>query len=288
MVLPTFEVQPGEERYYCYTLPIPADADFYLERVEQRFSLGAHHMLISTAETQFEEGHGPCSANEFGWNVDFIQAFTANLRFLSGAQTPYFDDPRAELALEPGMAFDVKAGSTVLLQLHWANTTDSVQTAQTAINWWYADGEPTRLLESFFFYHSGIALPPHESTEVAGRCTFPAGTEVVGMVSHMHARGTHFTTHRHDGALQDLVYEEDTWQEPEMKMWPSSDLLTLDNESLEYRCFFTNETDDWIYEGDGAAEEMCMLIGLYSGGDSTIWGFPGQGGLIGNVCSDVP
>jgi hypothetical protein len=131
-------------------------------------------------------------------------------------------------------------------------------------------------------------LPPQQDSEVAGRCIFPQSMEVVGMVSHMHARGTHFETHAFDGTQGDLIYEENTWAEPTMKMWPMSGLYQVTpQQGFEYRCFFTNDTDEWIYEGDGAGEEMCMLIGLYTGGDGTIWGFPGTN-FPNNVCVDIP
>lgn len=287
--LAPFDIAPGEEVYYCYRLPLPAGADFDLQRLESRFSLGAHHMLVSTIEKDYEPGHGRCTANEFGYEVDLIEAFSSNLRFLSGAQTPYSDDPRAELALEPGLAFRVRTGSSLLVQLHWVNTTDSVQRARTAINVWYAASPPSKLLDAFFFYHTAIELPPHEDAEVAGRCTFPQDVEVVGMVSHMHARGTGFTTHRYDGSLGDMLYEESSWQDPVMKMWPMAGLLQVGaGTGVEYRCLFRNDTDDWIYEGDGAGEEMCMLIGLYTGGaGGTLWGFPGAG-FAGNACVDTP
>ena len=70
-----------------------------------------------------------------------------------------------------------------------------------------------------------------------------------------------------------------------MKMWQSPNLLDISaNTGLEYRCFFNNPSDSWIYEGDGANDEMCMLIGLYTGGNGTIWGFPGMD-FPGNICT---
>jgi hypothetical protein len=277
VVLEPFAVEPGQEAYHCYRLPFPVGGEVDVERIESRFSTGAHHLLISTIDRAYAPGHGPCSASDFGFEVGLGDGVSANLRFLSGAQTPYAQDPTAELALEPGMAFRIREGATLLLQIHWFNAGDATQEAATALNFWYPTETPTRLLEAFFFYHTAISLPAHAVTEVTGRCLFPMDAEVVGMVSHMHARGVDFTTHAvRGGALGEQVYQESSWQEPTMKMWPASGLLDMAlGEGLEYRCSFDNQTDATISEGDGAADEMCMLIGLYAGGTGTIFGFPG-------------
>jgi hypothetical protein len=286
--LPSFDVQPSEEAYYCYRLPMPVDEAFDLSAVESRFSLGAHHLLLSTVDEAYEAGQGACDASQFGYDVPIGEAMQNNLRFLSGAQTPYADDPRTKIEFEEGMAFQLKSDTTLLAQLHWVNTTTDVQHAATTINFLYAKTETTMPLDSFFFYHTDIQLPPQSASEVGGRCTFPAGDQIVSMVSHMHARGVDFTVHRNDGSDAELLYEEDSWSEPQMKFWPVSDLLQVqETQTLDYRCFFDNTTADWIYDGDGAGEEMCMLIGLYTGGSGTIWGFPGMD-FPGNACQALP
>jgi hypothetical protein len=269
-------------------VPFPVATEVDIARIESRFSLGAHHLLLSTIEGEHATGSGRCNANDFGFGVGLTDAVAGNLRFLSGSQTPYSADPRSDITLETGMAFRFRPGTKLLAQLHWANTTDASMTASAAINFWYADTTPTRLLEAIFFYHAAIAIPPRASVEIAGRCTLPSAVEVVGLVSHMHARGTGFTTRRWNGALGEVVYEESSWAEPQMKMWPASGLLTLTaGEGLEYRCLFTNDTDATITDGDSAGDEMCMLIGLYAGGTRTLFGFPGAP-FPNNPCVDVP
>ncbi len=282
-----FTVAPGEEVYYCYSISIPIDeAEFLLGRVESRFSVGAHHLLISTVDTPVPQGQGPCSANDFGHGITFVEAIGSNLRFLSGAQTPYSVDPRSDISFSEKYAFYIKPQSTILLQLHWANTTDSPQVANTAINFWRSTSESPERLESYFFYHREIALPPGEKTEVAGRCAFPENSEIVGIVSHMHARGTFFTArHFRENGQTETIYEETSWQEPEMKTWFDSAAPSFKgSDEIEFRCFFENTTSEWIYEGDGANDEMCMLIGIYTGGHNTLWGFPG---ITGNRCRTV-
>ncbi len=289
VTLPSFTVAPGEEVYWCVTMPFPAGGQVDVARIESRFNLGAHHMLLSTIDGNHAAGNGRCGAGDFGYGVSLVQAFTGNLRFLSGAQTPYSTDPRADLVLDPGMAFRFRPGTTLLAQLHWANTTEAPIDAATAINFWYATTPPSRLLEAFFFYHQGFRIPAHASAEVAGRCTFPRDVEIIGMVSHMHARGTLLTARRWSGALGETVYQEASWQEPQMKMWPGTAPLTVAaGAGLEYRCAFTNDGDTPIVEGEGAGDEMCMLIGLYAGGDRTVFGFPGASGVPQNPCVAVP
>ena len=288
--LEPFEVPSGEELYYCYRVPVPADVEVDVATIEARFTLGAHHMLALTVDETYEADQGECSAGTLAYGLSPVEAFTKNLRFLSGAQTPYSEDPRMKLDLEDGMAFRVRKGSTLFFQIHWFNVTPEPQQAKTVVNFEYAEAEPEKLLESFFFYHTDINLPPRSPSEVAGRCTFPEDSEIVGMVSHMHQRGVNFTTHKYDEAMGDLVYEEASWAEPIMKYWRSPDLLQVPSGSaLEYRCFFENTTDDWIGEGDGANDEMCMLIGMYTGGSRTLFGFPGAGsGNFPNPCVAVP
>ena len=280
-----FEVQPGEEVYYCYRIPLEQVGQ--ISKITGRFGVGAHHALISTIEKEYTPGQGPCSASDFGWNVGLQEAMRHNLRFITAAQTPYSEDPRMELALEEGMAFEFKPGTTLLLQLHWLNTSTEPQLAQTAFNFHYAPQEVQTQVNAFFFYHTNFNLPPTQKTEVAARCSFPE-TNIIAMVSHMHSRGKRFTTHRYQGGLGEQVYEETSWEDPTVRTWPSQAPLRLDaGESLEYRCFFGNPTQAAIGEGDGADEEMCMLVGLYEGGNGTFWGFPGVS-YAGNPCVVTP
>jgi hypothetical protein len=184
----------------------------------------------------------------------------------------------------------VKGGGTLLLQQHFVNTTTAPISGEAVVNFWYAEEPLARTLESFFFFHLDIAVPPHAEREVAGRCTFPFDTEIPGMNSHMHQHGVHFSAHKVEGgALGEMLMQTDSWQEPIARTWPLASMMSVRaGDTVEFRCRYQNDTDQPIYLGESATDEMCALIGFYVGNRGTLWGFPGLGDINDNPCVAVP
>lgn len=287
-----FLVQPGQEVYYCERVKLPVDADFDVQRIHARYSNGAHHLLVLSVDEEYPPLHGTCDAGTLGYELSQEELVRNNLRFIGGSQTPYLASPESDGTFDEGLAIRVRKGATILLQQHFLNTGPAPVEAKTLINVHFARTPPQKLLESFFFYHIDVDVPAHAEADAAARCTFPPGTEVLGMVSHMHKRGVWYKAHEVVGdALGQMLYETTEWQEPQMKTWPGNAMLQMGGKTVEYRCHYKNESDQRIQTGEsGEYDEMCMLIGFYTGGTETLWGLPGvsRAAWPGNPCVAVP
>ncbi len=292
--LSSFKVMPGEEVYYCHRVPVPVAANVDLERIHTTFSKGSHHILIFNADAALPAAEGACSQGGFTLGVPLGEVARQNLRFLTGSQTPGAEAPQADTDFRgSGLGLALAAGGTLFMQQHFVNTGTTPIDARAVLNFWFAKQPVARHIESYFFFNPLINVPPHGEQEVAARCRFPAGTEVAGMVSHMHQHGVYFSAHRAmNDQLTEMLYESRDWAEPTPRAWaPGSMLKMSDGESIEYRCRFQNPGDTAIRVGESASDEMCMLIGFYVGGRSTIWGLPGLGATTPfggeNACTPV-
>src|SRR5678815_1645534 len=42
-----YTLQPGDEKYFCYTVNLPADKDIAITKMTPTYGAGTHHILVS-------------------------------------------------------------------------------------------------------------------------------------------------------------------------------------------------------------------------------------------------
>src|SRR5690242_14928876 len=56
-----YTLQPGEEKYFCYTTHLPADRDVAITKLTPTYGVGTHHILVSQTISPEPEGFSECN-----------------------------------------------------------------------------------------------------------------------------------------------------------------------------------------------------------------------------------
>jgi hypothetical protein len=61
LVSTPYTLQPGEEKYFCYTMRLPADRDVVLTKLTPTYGEATHHILIAQTIAPEPEGFSECN-----------------------------------------------------------------------------------------------------------------------------------------------------------------------------------------------------------------------------------
>jgi hypothetical protein len=155
------------------------------------------------------------------------------------------------------VAVRIEGGRSLMLQIHYLNTTDAPSLVDASVTFRLADPSTiTAEAGTVMMVNQDLSIPvggqPFTATKT---CTMPADMHVLFVNSHMHTRGVHFEAETGG----QVFYQTDQWNEP-----PGADLdPSLDVEEgqiVEYSCTWINDTPDPIPWGLSAAtQEMCNM-----------------------------
>jgi copper type II ascorbate-dependent monooxygenase-like protein len=248
-------VAAGQEITYCQYFHLP-DHTVEVNRFEHEYTQGSHHLLLIRVDPTAPppEGMFPCGSSE-AVNID-----DRPIGILYGAQTP-----EGEADLPDGVAMELEAGSTVLMQSHYLNTTTEDLDASVTVNLWFTD--PSTVQEqasTLFFFNPFIYVPAGEEASTTMRCPLPAGTHLLSAASHMHRHGTGFEAQVLDDGQASALYHTDQWADPDPASFFDHPLEVGADSQLEFTCHYQNDDDVDVAVGFSAqTDEMCIFAGLY-------------------------
>ena len=103
-----------------------------------------------------------------------------------------------------------------------------------------------------------FAIPPGDSYTATGTCEIDTPTRVLAAMPHMHQLGTVFEQRilRRDGAEEPLI-RVSGWSY-EMQPFYQMDALLEAGDRVTTSCTWRNPTDEAVYFGFGANNEMCF------------------------------
>ncbi len=240
----SFDVEPGGEVYMCQNFKNPfGGTDTAIAASESYMSQGSHHMFAFYNDTSTDGALESCSGLEFH-------------RSIHTAQEPY-----TKFQYPTGVGALIKGTEGVRMNAHYINTSNKTLTAHVSVVLYVAKpGTVSSYSAQIFFNNPAILVGPHATGHATKTCNIPSDVKLFGVSSHMHQFGTHFTATTDDGRS---VYETDTWDNPEVKIFdPPMDLAT--GSSITYTCDYNNPTSSTLTFGDSAyTNEMCILSGRY-------------------------
>jgi hypothetical protein len=235
-------------------------------------SKGGHHAVAFSYTPAAGEEPGssfPCMGTEFSSGVDGGAAAGGGLAgmgtFLGGVGGEGGGKPSS--SLPEGVAFRLKAGSGIMLNVHYLNTTETAFDGDAVVDFQFADPDPTRKIASLFInLNVGFELAPSAPTTSTIDCVAGSDVQILMMSNHMHDYGTSATTSLIPAGSTDvqILHEDKTWTfdmqfNPNYTKWPvDAPLVIHSGDTLRTTCNWDNSTDSPVK----FPREMCLGVGF--------------------------
>jgi hypothetical protein len=251
LAMAPFTVPPDTEVTQCRYVTLRTSASVYAAGFEGRMREGSHHFILYRSLAGSPgEFQGECE-------MELLRAV------LYGGQTG-----ENEQGLPPGVAMEIPAGATLILESHYVNHGAEPIVGEAVVNIRYVDrAEVANLADVLFFLNRDIAIPPRSTVTVEKTCELPAGAKVFVLASHMHRRGTAFRMDLVDWTTGDSLqhlYDNYQWDDPLVVKMPDAAPLEIGpDRGLRFRCTYRNDDDVTVRWGLTSEDEMCIAFGAY-------------------------
>jgi hypothetical protein len=249
LVSTPYTLQPGEEKYFCYAMDLPADRDIAITRMTPTYGAGTHHVLFSQTIAPEPEGFSECNV--------LIRTTWVPL-YAGGLDSGPLQMP-ANTGIKP-----LERGGQVVMQLHLQNATDAPITASTAMRIEFVDATPDIKPASIYgLDNSKIEIPARATgAQSEMSCTIDKDLEVFAVMGHMHKHGVHLDVSRGATAGAEMLYEED-WKFEEQPVTPAAFHVSA-GDKLFLRCTHKNDSDAPVLYGESSDTEMCSFVMYYA------------------------
>ena len=268
------DIEPGADVTFCqYVLP-PVDRDMDILAVHGGQSQYGHHVVaFSYTGTGNEELNksSACGATEFTAGDPSTPSSSNGHAmgqggFLGSAAT---DVPE-------GVAFRLKQGDGVMLNIHYINVGDVAIDGESYLDMKLEPADPQRKIASLFTsVNIGFNLDPHAHVDSSMDCVVKSDLQFLLMANHMHEYGVSAATEvrRAGSEAVELLHEDPTWA-PEMQFnpvfarWTAATPFVLHaGDTLRTRCSWNNTTSASI----AFPREMCISAGfVLTSGDKPV------------------
>ena len=250
---PSFTLQPGEEKFYCYYTTLPNAAQTGVYKMSSRMPPGSHHMIVFKTRTPKMPDGTLVECENFGMGGG--GGLSDLPVWLYGAQ-----QPEVSFTMPEGVGVAIAPNQPVVVNMHYLNLSDVPLTANVHIEMEaFATGQTYTEAHAYITFNTEIDVAPHATGSAGGSCDVPPGSKFVMMTTHSHKYTT--TARVRDG--DQLVLESRDWSHATVEQWPAP-YYTFSSGKLDYRCEYNNTTDQRLETGESAiANEMCMAAGVY-------------------------
>jgi len=291
-----FVLEPGGEDEFCLYVNTTNATERFFNSYHGRMRPNSHHLIVTMPPRHEETQTSPWKCGP--------QVLD---RWLFGSQDPQIDvgagaDPRMPEPGDPdyGLAHDVPANQTLLIDFHNLNTGDEVELREAWASMHYTPADEVLLRADLIaFYNVGLNIPPMaRATTSRMRCEAPsdAGGQqqeayVNVLTGHAHQRMKRFSVwHEKASGASELVYETFDWLEPGNALYrdgvdnpvlpvpagqswgaKSGYLRVGPGEALSFECEFQNDLAETVRMGETSKDEMCNVFGNYFPSVGAMW-----------------
>jgi hypothetical protein len=249
LVSEAYTLQPGEEKYFCYTMHLPADQDIAITKFTPTYGLGTHHILFSQTIATEPEGFSECPV--------LIRSTWVPM-YAGGKDSGALEMPD-NTGLKP-----LEKGGQILMQLHLQNSTDSVITSKTSMRMDYVAATPDIVPAGVYgFDDRKLEIPAHtDSAMNQMNCKVDRDLDVFAVLGHMHKHGVHLDISRGATAGSEMLYAED-WNFETQPVTPAVFHVSKDD-NVFLRCTHKNTGSVAIPYGESSDTEMCAFVMYYT------------------------
>ncbi|HVW30883.1 MAG TPA: hypothetical protein VHC69_36250 [Polyangiaceae bacterium] len=266
------DIQPGDDTTHCQYVMAPLDHDADILDVRGAQSKFGHHAVAfsytpSATDQVGSEIKCMMGNNEFSASAGADTMDTSSDAELSGGGYLGGVSPAGGVAALPdGVAFRLKKGQGIMLNVHYINTGDTPIDGNTYMDLKLADADPSRLIAAMFLnLNLGFSIPPQSQTDSNQDCVAMSDVNIIMMSNHMHEYGIHGSTQvtRADGTVE-MLRDDPTWtsdmvNNPTFARWTVDDPFVLHSgDTIRTSCTWNNTTTDTIT----FPREMCISAGF--------------------------
>lgn len=245
----TYMLQPGDEKYFCYTTNLPADRDIAITKLTPTYGQGTHHILFSQAVAPEPAGFSECPV---------LSRATWVPLYAGGKGSGPLELP-AQTGFQP-----FSRGQQVIMQLHLQNATDAPISAHAAMRIDFVDATPDIIPAGIFgFDNRKLVIPPLTTNALNQmNCTVDKDLDVFAVLGHMHKHGVHLDLSRGATAGAEMLYQED-WNFDAQPVTPVA-FKVKQGDNAFVRCTHTNNDATPLTYGESSDNEMCVLVLYYA------------------------
>lgn len=249
---------PGEEKTNCILGVAPtvdSGTGVYATAFEHQYTKNAsHHILLyPTALTAADLATYPGLIEGCGG----LESSRTGVYY--GSQ-----GPQGSSRMPSDVGLLIPSGSVLMVEFHTLNTTTTELEVEARLNVEYTPVKPPKEAGVLFHYSQTIYVPPASSARAGMHCVRPADINLIGVGSHMHARGIGFTAQLTDssGAMVTPLYDELDWEGAKGRTFDPPLRVPMD-QAIDFTCSYENAGANTYFEGPTTNDEMCILTGLY-------------------------
>lgn len=249
---PSFTLQPGEEKFYCYYTTLPTTEATGIYRMASSMPSGSHHMIVYKTRTAQQPDGTLMECEDFGMGSG---ALTDIPVWLYAAQ-----EPEKQFTLPDDVGMKIAASQPVVVNMHYINLSDQPLTASVHVELdAYKAGATFTPAHAYITFNTQINVPAGATGSAGGSCDVPADAKFVFMSTHSHKYTTRAQVHDGD----QMLLETTDWAHASVAEWAAPH-YSFTSGKLTYRCDYNNTTNQPLRTGESAiANEMCMATAVY-------------------------
>ena len=271
------EIQPGADVTYCQYVMPPLDRDMDVLNVGGYQSKFGHHAVAFSYTdngTQVIGESTQCMGTEVGEiPMPGSSALSEIGTFLGGIGG---DISESGQTLPEGVAFRMKAGQGIMLNVHYINTGPTAMSGDAVVDVQFAEVDPNRKIAALFVnVNADFDLPAGGQFDSSAGCVAGSDVKILMLSNHMHEYGTSAKTEvvRAGTGVVEVLHHDPEWTY-EMQFngvysrWPvDSPFVLHTGDTITTSCSWRNPTAESIV----FPREMCIGVGfaLASGDDPT-------------------
>lgn len=248
-----YSIPSGEEAVKCVVVDLGNEESVIVRRFRTELAEGSHHMIVYTTTLPPNSVPYKCQSFGVGGSAIFIaQQAKSELTFPTDA-----GGVPVGLALEPHQS--------LVMEMHYINATAAPLDVKGTVEMDVLPASANVIKAGFSFYGNlNIPTIPAHGEADTGVVMQPVtpGTKVFALTTHQHRLGTRmqvwYSTDVNDLSTQ--VADSTSWSDPPLVTFdPPLEFPADGAKSFAYDCHWKNPTDNDVFAGLSANDEMCFF-----------------------------
>ena len=267
-------VQPGQENTQCVQARLTNAAPIKVHQMHNVLGPGSHHLIVYKDDMTTAEQTTPFDC----------EPFTGALN-PSGMVAPIMITQRADdpLYLPPGVAYTMAANQMMRVEMHFINSTDAPIEAMATVELYAAPEDSIQHEANILFIGSpDIDIAPGATVTLQQYFT-PSRAQLdldnakfFAITGHTHQYGTDMQVAIAEttGGARTMGSQpaDFKWDEPETQTpRPEFQVPTGNQAGFDFKCSYTNTSNQQVGFGESANDEMCFFWAYY---------YPSQGAHV--------